>query len=409
MLPDKASIKTKYLTIIKQIWLEADDQFPAFLKPVSEATKSDNEQYSRKLSKDFNIQVNRFPRFLLGRKRWKRRMLSLIEDVLRHETVIGIHQSMKESEIASFREELMVFLKQVRAFAPELELEGIGQALRNYIVYVMFKYIHRIQSGFSMAGFGYSMLYPFTDNYIDSRSYTAGEKVEYNRLIRDKIEGRPVHPGTAHQRKTCDLLDAIFLNFDHSVSRLLLMMLEAQEESLRQQDNGVALTDEECLDISLYKGGISVLVDRYLIGKELNEEEIIFYLGLGFFLQLADDLQDIKSDSEQGWQTLLTLNISHEYEERYINKLLHFIHTVMSSYQAENNGFKDFILANCYQLVLTSVIGSKEYFSQDYIDAIGRYLPVTVAFYEEMQRDMIYNQNSRDPEQYLKLMDVIIK
>jgi hypothetical protein len=147
-------------------------------------------------------------------------------------------------------------------------------------------------------------------------------------------------------------------------------MLEAQEDSIRQQNKGSILTEEERLDISLYKGGVSVLIDRYLVNKPLTDEEMNFYLGLGFFLQLADDLQDIKTDGEQNWQTLLTLDRNPLQKEKSINKLLHFIHNIMNSYQAENNRFKDFVLGNCYQLIYTSVIGSKEYFTEEYLNKI---------------------------------------
>ncbi len=412
MLINRESIKEYYLEIIKKEWLMASDLFPDFLTEIPSETKFKSEQYAKKVSEDFNKQVKSFPRLPIGRKKWKQKMLPTIHDLLYHENVIGIHNSMEKQEIEAFQEEIMNFLRHVRKFAPELSFDEIGQALRNYIVYAMFKNIHEIKNDFSMAGFGYSMLYPFTDNYIDSRTYSAEEKAEYNKIIRDKIVGREVHPRTIHQKKTCDLLQAIESEYPResntTVFTLLLMMLEAQEESLRQQNKGVPLSEEERLAISLYKGGISVLIDRFLVRKELTKEEVILYLGLGFFLQLADDLQDIRTDDEEGWQTLLTLDKGPANEEKYINKLLHFIHNIMGAYQAENNRFKDFVLSNCYQLIFTSVIGSKEFFSPDYINWIEKYLPVTYQFFEDMKKGLIINQDSKTQKNYMKVMDEII-
>lgn len=412
MLITRESIKNHYLEIIKREWLDASDAFPDFLSGIPEDQKRQNEAYAKKVSEDFEQMIRSFPHLPIGRKKWRTGMLAAINELLLHETVISIHNAMSEAEITSFREEVMEFLRQVRKFSPELSFDEIGQALRNYIVYAMFKYIHEIKDGFSLAGFGYSMLYPFTDNYIDSRTYTLEEKAEYNQIIRDKIEGREVHPTTVHQKKTCDLLQAIESEYprekDNTAFALLLMMLEAQEESLRQQNRGVPLTSEERLDISLYKGGISVLIDRFLVRKELDDTQILLYLGLGFFLQLADDLQDIRTDSEQGWQTLLTLDRSPVYEEKCVNKLLHFIHNVMGSYQAENNRFKEFVLSNCYQLIYTSLVGSKEYFTDEYLRRIELLLPVSCSFYEETQKGMIFHQDNKTQELYMKVLDEII-
>jgi hypothetical protein len=407
-----SDIKDKYLARVKEEWLSASNHFPEFLSEISEETKRSNERYLQRVSEEFQRLVKGFPHLPFRRKRWKRKMLNMIHEVLFRETVIGIHRSMDQEELDLLQEELKEFLRHVRSFAPELSFEDIGQAIRNYIVYAMFKEINRRNSGFSMAGFGYSMLYPFTDNYIDSKTYSPEEKAEYNRLIHDKLEGKDVCPKDVYQKKTCELLQAIESNYcrekDSSVFALLLMMLEAQENSIRQQHRDILLSEDERLDISLYKGGVSVLIDRVLTNKELTEEDMYFYLGLGFFLQLADDLQDIGIDSRQGHQTLLTLDLSPAKEEMLANKLLHFIHNITTAYQAENEVFKDFVLANCYQLIYTSIIGSKEFFPKEYLDLIERFLPVCVSSYENVKGNLITDKDSRLQDKYMKMLDDII-
>ena len=73
-------------------------------------------------------------------------------------------------------------------------------------------------------------------------------------------------------------------------------MLEAQEISQKQADASLFLTERNIMDISIYKGGLSVLIDRFFINLKMTEEEILFYFGFGFLLQLCDDLQDIGED-----------------------------------------------------------------------------------------------------------------
>ena len=401
------------LETLKAEWFAAKESFPDFLEEVSRDKKQQNEAYLSKVSDDFRRQSGHLPRLPIGRKRWKKKTLDIVFRVLYEENIIGIHNAMNQAEIDAFYQELMEFLKQVRLFSPNLKFDEIGQAIRNYIVYAMFKVIHLVPSGYNSAGFGYSMLYPFTDNYIDGMSLSSGDKHKYNQLIRDKLLGKEVQPSCDHHKKTCDLLQAIASQYprekDDRVYTLLLMMLEAQEESLRQQSKETTLSREERLNISLFKGGVSVLVDRFLVNKELTPADLHFYLGFGFFLQLADDLQDIREDSEKGYQTLFTLDLSPDSEEKLVNKLLHFLSNIMDSYSAENDTFKNFVLASSNQLIYTSLCGSKEFFSQEYQYRIEKCLPISFAFLETAKANSLERQSDRVQADYIKILDRLIK
>ncbi|MDF2908966.1 MAG: hypothetical protein K0R34_4287, partial [Herbinix sp.] len=260
---------------------------------------------------------------------------------------------------------------------------------------------------------GYSMLYPFTDNYIDGTKTSSADKQEYNQLIRDKLLGKEVQPRGDHSKKTCELLQAIAAQYprekDDRIYTLLLMMLEAQEESLRQQKREIALSKEERLNISIFKGGVSVLVDRFLVNKELTPSDLHFYLGFGFFLQLADDLQDIKEDSEKGYQTLFTVDLSQGHEEKLVNKLLHFLNNIMDTYSAENDTFKNFVLASSNQLIYTSLCGSKEFFSKEYQHIIEKYLPITFSYLEAAKTNSLEQQTDKVQSNYIKILDQLIK
>lgn len=411
-LLDKYTMRNKWLEDIKKEWLETKNSFPSFLKEVSLDEKLRNEQYIQEITENFQKQMASYPRVPFHRKKWIKNTVTIIDDVLHKETILGLQDAMPSREIDEFYMEIKDFLKRVRRFSPEMTFYDIGQAIRNYIVYAVFKKIHRMKSAYCEAAFGYSMLYPFTDNYIDSATLSEVQKQDYNKLIRHKLEGKPVHPKALHHRKTCDLLQAIEDSYSRAenstIFSLLLMMLEAQEESLRQQKKGVGLSMDERLNISLYKGGVSVLIDRFLINKELSEADLKFYLGYGLFLQLADDLQDIGEDSRKSWQTLFTFDLSSAQEEKIVNQMLNFIQKLTKEYQAENETFKNFILSNCYLLILTSLAGSKEYFSQEYLDKMEAYLPITYSFYEHFQNNRIENKDLKIQKQHMKILDSLL-
>lgn len=405
--------KDRYFNRIKIEWLEARDSFPDFFSEFNPEVKAENEQYIKAITADFQKQFTSFPRLPLGRKKWKKDTLNLLKDVLYNETIINLHHSMDQPTIDAFAEEIFEFLRHVRKFAPELTFTDIGQAIRNYIVYAMFKKIHNDNSGFSRSGFGYSMLYPFTDNYIDNNKCTSEEKQAYNRMIHEKINGHSVKPTTHHQSKTCDLLQAIDEEYPREYAtgaqQLLLMMLEAQEFSIRQQYRELPLSKEERLDISIYKGGISVLIDRFFVKKEITETDLYFYLEFGFFLQMADDLQDIKEDSSVGHSTLFTLDLRPEKPEKVVNQLLHFLNNIMENYKADNNQFKNFILSASNLLILSSVVGSKEFFSRKYLNMIENYLPIPSSTLENYLHTKIEAMDIKLQKQYFKALDELIK
>jgi hypothetical protein len=413
MTLNKNMIQNIYLFQLKNVWLLSESSFPSFLETTAIEKQIDNQEFMESFILKFKKQIHHFPKFSFGKKRWKRKTLSMFNQVLNKETIIGIHHSIDSPTLALFQTELKDFLRQVRLFSDELDLSGIGQATRNYVVYMMFNELHQIKPFYNQAAFGYSMLYPFTDNYIDSKLYTAEEKHNYNNLIREKIMGNPISTESIHQLKTCDLLQMIEdkypRNHDNTIFDLLLMMLDAQEESLLQQHHGPYLSLDRRLDISLYKGGISVLIDRYFVNCPLTKEDLNFYLGFGFFLQLADDLQDIKEDSTQGNQTIFTLDLNPSELEKIVNQMFHFVYNLMNAYETPKKEFQGFILQNCYQLIISSVLGSKEYFSSDYITSLEKHFPISFDYLEKLKSSMVVNKENKESLNYMSILDEMIK
>lgn len=412
MLLNRDEIKRTYRNEVKTNWMKTSNSFPAFLDEVSIETKTQNEIYIQNVFINFQKSLNNFPITSNARAKWKQKMISMLEDVLSEETIIGIHNFMDRQKIDTFQEELKKFLVSVRVFAPTLSIEEIGKAIRNYMVYTMLVEINQIPSEFNKACFGYSMLYPFTDSYIDDQNYSDKEKSEYNKIIREKIEGKIVYPKSVHQEKTCELLSMIEAEYprerDSTIFTLLLMMLEAQEDSLRQQNKEFPLSYEEILDISLYKGGVSVLIDRFFVKKEITRDDLYFNLAFGFLLQLVDDLQDIKEDSIQGHQTLLTTDIRSTNLELIVNKMFNFVHELMNDYHIKDDLYRNFILSNCYQLIYLSIVGSKAFFPQEYLEMIEKYMPVTCIFLENMQKEQIKNKDIKIQDRYMKILDEMI-
>jgi len=88
--------------------------------------------------------------------------------------------------------------------------------------------------------------------------------------------------------------------------------------------------------------------------------------------------------------------------------MLHFVNHITNDYQSENDIFKNFILSNCYQLIYSSIIGSKEFFSKVYLDKLEKYLPVSYPFLENLKKNMIENKDMKIQDKYIKILDDIL-
>jgi hypothetical protein len=150
-------------------------------------------------------------------------------------------------------------------------------------------------------------------------------------------------------------------------------------------------------------------MDRFFVNKKITEEDLIFYLSFGFFLQLADDLQDIGEDSRLGHSSLFTTDLQYQQEEALVNKLLHYVHHIMADYRSDNESLKRFLLSNSYLLIFSSVIRSREFFSQEYIATIEKYLPFNCSFFMKLQNNNIENMDRKLQIKYRKVLDSLIK
>lgn len=407
---NKSVIIDVCLPDIRKRWLGAENTFPHSLKEFTAEEKASNEAYISRVSDQFSRLIGKCPRLPIFRRKWVKNIYSLLYKVLAEEPVMSLHEYLPSERIKCFITEIQTLLKEIRKFTPDLSINDLGQAVRNYIVYQMFKEIHLDTSGFSKACYGYSMLYPYTDNFIDNAAHTTEDKARYNQLIHHFISEGKADPICEHDEKTVYFLSAIKDSYQDTdrlnVSALLLLMLEAQKKSLQQQQK-ISISAKERLNISTYKGGMSVLIDRFFVKKKMTHRDILFYLGFGFFLQLADDLQDIKEDCSQINQTLFTLDLTSEHAEKTVNRLFCFIRELCTSFPAENKTFMEFVLNNCYLLIIMGVYKSREYFSKEYVNALERFFPVSFSYLEKSGRNPL-GSNLTEQETLYKIIDTML-
>jgi hypothetical protein len=280
------------------------------------------------------------------------------------------------------------FARQAYAFDPDIETAALAQAMRNVWVMNCLQMFLGRRPSLAPSIFAYSMLYPYTDNYLDRTDLSGEAKEMANRRLEFRLAGRILEPLNANEAAIFRLVEMIEGEYPRGrfpdVYSSLLAIHAGQVKSLHQQGKFCILNDESLLQISVEKGGSSVLADGWLVGGSLHREEAEFFFGFGVMLQLLDDLQDLPDDLNAGHWTLFARAASHECLDSLTNQLWHFMNHVLDCtdccVEPGSLELKDLIRRNCRMLLLRSVAESACYYSSGYLSHMERLSPLSFAF-----------------------------
>jgi len=288
------------------------------------------------------------------------------------------------------------FIKACKSFDKSLNYEDIGQAMRNVWIVNIFQKVVGEEIKFTDAIFGYSMLYPYTDNYLDDIGVTKEEKKEFNNRFTRRLKGNSIKAVNPHEDKVYNLVAYIESVFQRDKYPMLydslLLIHQGQIKSLTQQDEVTIPYERDILEISIEKGGASVLADGYLIRGTLTEEEEDFAYGYGFLLQLCDDLQDVKSDLENNHMTVMSQLATKYPLDVMTNKLINLTIDVVDNarcFKDKNSSeLRKLIKDNCINMILFAIADNEDYFSKAYIEEISKILPFRMSYIKELKKNL---------------------
>ncbi|HUV90777.1 MAG TPA: class 1 isoprenoid biosynthesis enzyme, partial [Anaerolineae bacterium] len=214
-----------------------------------------------------------------------------------------------------FTQALTEFAQAAHRFDPTLSGSDVFQASRNVSAMNGLQLLMGEPVRLTPAIFAYSMLYPYSDNYLDDPTIPPEAKAAFNDRLARRLAGEDVTPGDARERIVYDLVGMIEREFDRprypQAFESLLAIHRAQGESVRLLHRQASPYEVDVLGISLEKGGASVLADGYLVAGSLTQAQEEFLFGWGAFLQLVDDLQDVAGDRQGGLLTVFSQTATH--------------------------------------------------------------------------------------------------
>jgi hypothetical protein len=233
---------------------------------------------------------------------------------------LGWERHALEGDIArEFRQALRDFPVQARRFDPSLPAAAIYQAARNVVTLHCLQALLDVPVALTPAALAYSLLYPYTDNLLDDPALEPEAKLAFGLRLGQRLAGETVGPVGVREAAIFDLVGMIEGEFRRArfprVFDALLAIHEAQMRSLALLSACPPPDQRTLVRVAIEKGGTSVLADGYLAAGSLAPEQAECLFGLGVFLQLRDDLEDVHDDAANGVSTVFSSRRNVSLEE----------------------------------------------------------------------------------------------
>lgn len=286
------------------------------------------------------------------------------------------------------------FIDEVKVFDPKMDVYDIFQAIRNVWIMNSIQILFDMEVKLTPSIFSYSMLYPYSDNYLDDDGVSNKDKIEFNKRFREWLLGREAKPLNFNEEQICKLVKRIEEDFKRDtykeVFQSLLIIHSAQEKSLIQQREKTLPYEKDIIGITFEKGGASVLADGYLVKGNLEKEEAEFMFCYGVFLQIIDDLQDIEEDYNNKHMTIFS-QIDGKYPlDRIINKLINFIDEFFRREIIFTSGKSEKlkkIIQNCSKIMIFEAISkNKKRFTREYIKLVESRSIVRFSYFKKIKK-----------------------
>lgn len=346
---------------------------------IPEHQRKEYEQKIQVILEQIHTFMERFPRNSELQKKWKNKGITTIDRWMKQEQ-LPILEKMDQETCELFQSITQSFLRDVRRFDPQLSLRDAMQALRNVWIIAILQVMFQKPVAYHPAMFAYSMLYPYTDNYLDDVTVSKDMKQSFNTWLSKRLRGELQSGRNAQEEKISNLVDMIEQVFDREqyfqVYESLYLIQQAQIDSLLQQDGDQRLSEIQLLEISYQKGGASVIADGFLIDGAMNEEQMNFCMQYGFMLQLGDDLQDLLSDLAHEHQTLMTHAYQRNQLEPLVKQLIQYTKDILKPNDVcQDQTLLDFVLQDCLFLIFLAAAQKEFPFSEAFQKEISDCLP----------------------------------
>lgn len=310
------------------------------------------------------------------------------------ETVFDFEQHQLEVILSEdFKNVSKDFFHKARQFGPELKPESIYQGLRNVWIINGIQLMLGVSVKITPSVFAYSMIYPYSDNLLDDPKISGIEKQEFSTRFNQRLHGETVKAKSFTEQQLFSLVTFFEDEYPRKdypeVYKSLYAIQKAQTNSLNlAKQNG--LSNASTKTICFEKGGTSVLADGFLVAGKLTKEQERALFAYGVYLQLLDDIQDIKEDSLAETKTIFSCTEKQNLG-KYVNQTINFGRTVLEEMRcfpgAKDGKFLELMNRSIETMIIESVgLNSKSY-DKEYIDFIEKMSPLHFKFVRQKRTE----------------------
>jgi hypothetical protein len=298
--------------------------------------------------------------------------------------------------------------RQARQFDPGVSASDIFQASRNAWTACGLQVLLGRDMRLTPSIFAYSMLYPYTDNYLDDSAASRSAKLAFSERFRRRLDGDAVAPFNDREATIWRLVELIEEEYPRAdwpqVYDSLLEIHRAQENSVRLLRSGSSPAGIDVLKLSFEKGGASVLADAYLVAGSLSTDEAQFAFDWGVLLQIADDLQDLQQDLREGILTIFTQAAAREPLAPLDNLTTHTLnfgrgvmcqvdrmpsnHSALNGAAAKHKSLTEMIRMSCSLLLIWSAGESAKLYTSRYLAELETHSPFRFAPLAEKRKKL---------------------
>ncbi len=372
------------------LWWSCERSFPVFNASFSAQEQAAREKKLEKLADGLVYELKRMPRAPEERQRWAEQLRPRLQPALVDfaRDALNLEQRHLDFiESTGMVEANQEFARMARRFDPNISAEDIFQAGRNVMTANFMQVILGLPVEVTPSVFAYSMLYPYTDNYLDDPAVSPTTKIAFNHRFQNRLMGETIRPANANEAIISNLVGMIELQWERSrypqVYDSLLAIHAAQARSMSLVAPGVSPFELNVLGISFEKGGASVMADGYLVAGLLTPAQANFMYGYGAFTQLMDDLEDLRQDLREGRATIFTQTAGHWPLDGLTNQIFHFGRAIfhdLDDFPAPATAPLQDLITRGIDPVLIDTIGrAGKYYSTDYLRELERHMPYRFA------------------------------
>ncbi|HTR99689.1 MAG TPA: hypothetical protein VML00_08060 [Bacteroidota bacterium] len=274
------------------------------------------------------------------------------------------------------------FVRRARNFDRALSGDDIHQALRNQWVFNSIEAFLGRSVSLSPGSLAYSLMYPYTDNWLDAANHTAEEREEFQESLRRCLEGKPGPGDQETFPRLVRMIEEEFPRAGHpAVYDALLAILRAQGRGLRLQGPVGEVGESALESITIEKGGASVAVDGFLVRGRLSAAELHAVFGYGVVLQFIDDLQDMEEDAAAGHSTMFTRASAGTALDDLTGRLIRFTDATVALLDSPAGGFLPRLVgASCLFLILEAVARHSDRYTPRFLEMLEEFSPLRFPF-----------------------------